>query len=130
MIEIDGLAYGGFQEVTGLTMEMEIESKKEGGLNDFEHHLIKGIKHSNLVLKRGMGVNPDLWKWFEKTCNAKPELKNGSIHILNSIGIPVNSFNFLNAFPIKWEGPSLNAQSSAVAIESITLVHQGLKQIK
>jgi len=130
LVEIDGLVHGGFQEIAGISIEVDMESKKEGGLNEFEHHFIKGIKNSNLTLKRGMGVNKDLWKWFQKTCNAKPEEKNGSIHIQDTTGKTISTINFFNAFPIKWEGPALNAQSSGIAIESITLVHQGLDLVK
>ena len=36
----------------------------------------------------------------------------------------VRTWNFRNAFPIKWDGPA-NAASSAIAMES-TMVHEGM----
>ena len=39
-------------------------------------------------------------------------------------------WNFTNGWISKLAGPSLNATGNDVAIESITIVHEGLKRIK
>lgn len=36
---------------------------------------------------------------------------------------------FFEAYPTKWTGPSLNAATSDVAIETLELVHNGIKTI-
>ncbi|WP_430406312.1 phage tail protein [Fluviicola sp.] len=41
-----------FKEVTGLSAEIETESVKEGGMNEFTYLLPKQLKHGNLSLKR------------------------------------------------------------------------------
>jgi phage tail-like protein len=35
-------------------------------------------------------------------------------------------WNFKEAFPVKWVGPAFHGDQSAVAFESIELVHRGL----
>ena len=47
-----------FQEVSGLSVDVEMESFKEGGQNRFEHQLPVRTKYSDITLKRGMGVLP------------------------------------------------------------------------
>ena len=43
-----------FQEVSGLSFEVETEPLREGGENRFEYKLPKRIKYPNLILKRGL----------------------------------------------------------------------------
>jgi hypothetical protein len=43
-----------FQAVSGLSVEYDYESFKEGGENRFEHKLPVRTKYADLVLKRGM----------------------------------------------------------------------------
>ncbi len=52
-----------FQSVSGLSVEVEMESYKEGGENRFEHKLPGRTKYTDLTLKRGMLVNSDIVKW-------------------------------------------------------------------
>jgi len=125
-VEIDGIVSAGFSEVTGLSMETEIETKKEGGLNDSEHHFVKTTKYPNIVLKKGLTDDATIWNWYKNVAHGKIERKNGTIHLLDDIGKTMRSWDFFEAFPIKWEGPAFNASSASIAIESITLVHRGL----
>ena len=127
-LEIDGLTVGGFSEVAGLTVETEVETIKEGGLNAREHKLPKGIKYTNITLKRGLGDTTLLWEWHQKTVNGDFERKNGTIYIVDEYGEDSVGWNFIEALPVKWEGPSFNASSNAIAIESLTLIHNGINK--
>jgi phage tail-like protein len=42
----------------------------------------------------------------------------------------VMQWEFSDAFPSKWTGPDLNATQNNVAIESMEIVHTGLKRVK
>lgn len=52
--------------------------------------------------------------------------KNGSIVLLNDSGDEKMRWNFVSAWPTKWAGPSFNATSNEVAVETLELVHEGL----
>ncbi len=39
------------------------------------------------------------------------------------------SWTFQKAYPIKWTGPVLKADSNTIAFESIELVHQGILNV-
>lgn len=126
-VELDGLLVAGFSEVLGLKAETEVEIYREGGVNDFEHHFIKVQKYPNLVLKRGISNSVELWKWYEGVAQGIITRKNGSIILLNPKGQESFRWNFFNSFPVKWVGPQLSSHSSEVAIETLEIVHQGLK---
>src|SRR5437899_277245 len=53
-----------FQTVSGLGVEYDYESFKEGGENRFEHKLPVRTKYSDMVLKRGMLADSTVIKWF------------------------------------------------------------------
>jgi phage tail-like protein len=125
IVEIDGIK-AGFTEVSGLNMDTEFETIKEGGVNDYEHKLPRGIKYSDITLKRGL-VDWKLWEWYKKTVYGAIERKSGTISLRDHSGnTTLMSWNFYDAFPIKWEGPMLNAATSMVASEKLVLTHQGL----
>ena len=129
LVEIKGLVVAGFSEVSGLQQEIDTEDYIEGG-NDFVHKLPKGIKHSNLTLKRGMTDSDILWMWYQKTADAilykKPvPLMNIYIVILNETGEESWRFFFKDTYPIKWTGPELRGTGNSVAIEALEIVHKG-----
>ncbi|MCD4809203.1 MAG: phage tail protein, partial [Methanosarcinales archaeon] len=51
-VEIEGIIAAGFTDVSGLTIETEVETIKEGGVNNYEYKLPKFTKYSNITLKR------------------------------------------------------------------------------
>lgn len=131
LIELEGLAVAGFSEVQGLEAETEMEEIREGGVNGHVHRLPKGIKHPRIVLKRGMTSSPALWEWYDNYAQgAIPrKRKDGSIILYKPDGEELCRWNFFGAYPVKWSGPGLNALSSDAAIETVELVHSGLKMI-
>lgn len=125
-ISIDGITSGFFQECAGLSGSNEVFEIKEGGLNAYAHKFINRTSYGDITLKRGFWSNTSLFKWFERTAlNTATERHNGTIEMLsggfqaaqNKMGI----WHFRNAFPLKWDGPGLNAGSSTLAVESLTL---------
>ena len=125
-VEIEGLLVAGFSECSGLQVETEVQEYAEGGLNDYTHHFRGRTKYPPLILKKGLTLNNQLWRWHQGVIEGKVERKNGTIYLLDTTHIPLLWWNFKKAFPTKWTGPELRANSSDVAIESVELIHQGL----
>jgi phage tail-like protein len=141
------LLFGTFSEVSGLNAEMETEEYREGGKNVGPHKLVKWGKYPNLVFKRGVTMNPDLWDWSYSIVfkNGNPARKNGLVLLTDrgsgitaatggptSFGLPgidrlpIAVWFFKNALPEKLQGPVLNAKSNEIAIETLELAHEGL----
>jgi phage tail-like protein len=128
-VEIEGLLVGGFSEVTGLQVETEIQEYREGGLNKYIHKLPGPTRYpSNLILKRGLTDIETLWSWHQDVIAGTIERKNGSIYLLDRMRLPAMWWNFTDAYPVKWTGPELRAESNTVAFESVELVHRGISK--
>ncbi len=127
IVEVNGIVVGGFSEVSGLQAEVDVETIEEGGVNDYVHKLPKKTKYPNLILKRGLTDSWALWQWFHNVGNAKMIRMSGAVILLDTEGNPCKRWNFRNAYPVKWSGPDLKADGSAVAIETLELAHEGLE---
>lgn len=127
-IEIDGITAANASEVTGLQIETVTEPYEEGGVNDFIHQLPKRTKYQHIILKRGITDKEDLWNWYQDVITGKFERKDGSIILMDVTGEDKWRWNFSGAYPVKWTGPELKADSTTVAFETVELVHHGIKK--
>jgi phage tail-like protein len=127
-IEIEGLLVGGFSSIDGLGSSTEVKTVREGGVNDKEYKLGGQISYSDIVLKQGITALDPMWYWYKATLEGKIKRKNGSIYLLDDQGIPNVWWNFYNAWPTKWEGPSFDASQTMVASQSFTLAHEGINK--
>ncbi len=127
-IEIGGLTIAQVSEISGLQIETETEPYEEGGVNDYVHQLPKRTKYQHIILKRGITDLDDMWKWYQEVISGKFKRKSGSIILMESSGDEKWLWNFIDAYPVKWTGPDLKADSNTVAFETIELVHHGIKK--
>lgn len=125
-LEVDGLIVGGFQSISGLNYETKVLKKREGGRNDSERVFVDGSTVADLVLKRGMADADLLLGWYHEVRAGRIKRKNGTIYLLDEESRPRAYWDFEEGFPVKWDGPSLDAASNAIATESITIVHEKL----
>jgi phage tail-like protein len=130
-IEIEGLITGGFSEVSGLQVETEVYEYREGGQNAFVHRLAGPTRYpQNLVLKRGLSIIPTLWDWHQAVIGGTIRRRNATIFLLNQQRLPLIWWNVAQAYPVRWSGPELRADSSSVAFEAVELVHEGISRFQ
>jgi phage tail-like protein len=130
------LGDGGFQECSGLQIDMDVHEITEGGRNDGTVRLAGRGKYTNIVLKRGMlfpvggtAVN-EIWSWLQGMLSGqRPVVRyDGVIEVLNaSSGAVTATWVFDRGLPAKVSGPSMNAKSGEIAIEELTIAHEGLR---
>src|SRR5690606_16153839 len=119
-VEIEGLQVAGFSEVSGLNIETEMEQYQEGGLNSFVHHFPRITKFEPLTLRRGItdAISGEiLWDWYLNYRRGKIQKKDGSIILQNKSGQEVCRWNFFQAQPIAWQGPTFHSTTNDIAIE-------------
>jgi phage tail-like protein len=127
VVEIEGLIAGGFSKVDGLDSAIDTQDYVEGGRNDYTHKVLKGTIYSPIVLSHGLTDVDTLWAWHERVRRGVIERKNGTVMLLDTRRTPVVWWNFADALPVKWVGPSFDASAdSQVAIERVELVHRGI----
>ena len=128
LVEIDGITQAGFQEVSGLDASTDNVDYREGADPNHVRKLSGLNKFSPISLKRGITDTDELWKWRQTVMDGKTERKNGSIVLLDDTGAEKIRWNFSNAWPTKWTGPSFNAATTAVAIETLEIMHEELRR--
>ena len=126
-----GLLVAVFIECSGLTGEIEIETYREGGLNDYEHKLPGPTKYGNVTLKNGVASSADLWQWFHDVSTGKIERRE--IDVVMYLQDKSSAYNgeamrwrLRDAYPVRWEGPSFNAGDNNIAVHSLELAHNGI----
>ena len=150
-VEVLGVLVAEFQECSGLSMEREVKKVREGGTNDFEWLLPGQITYSNVVLKKGITYNRELWRWFrwgmlDGQVWGFDTIPGASmaISLLRSQGIIVPAgtsmsivlgtvdgkvakhWDLIGAIPVKWIGPDMKADSNEAAVETLEVAHQGI----
>jgi phage tail-like protein len=128
LVEIEGILAGSFSECTGLQVETEYFDYREGGINDYVHRFAGPTKHPFLILKRGITRIDGLWNWHQDVTRGTINRKNGTIYLLDKMHSRIMSWNFKEAFPVKYTGPEFRADSASVAFESVELAHRGLSR--
>lgn len=128
-VELYGMLAAGFSEVSGLESQTEYEEYREGGVNGYVHRLPKGVRTPPIVLRRGISYSPELWIWYDQASQGRIARVHGSIILYKPNGREQIRWNIFDAYPVKWTGPTLNASASEIAIESVEIVHNGIKPI-
>lgn len=133
-LELDGLVEAQFRECSGLDSESNIIEFKEAGKGGVT--VIKKVpgelKWSNIVLKRGVTGDMKLWEWRKQVEDGDVDKarKNGSIVLYDQRNSEIARYNFEAGWPSKITGPQLNANNNDIAIEEVTIAHEGLKRVK
>lgn len=117
-----------FQSVSGLTIEYDTESFKEGGENRFEHKLPVRTKYADLSLKRGMLTDSKVIEWCLKAFEAReftPVTVN--VSLLNEQHTAIKRWEVVDAWPKKWAVSDLNAQENSIVVETLDLAYKYFK---
>jgi phage tail-like protein len=119
-IQVDGIIYGEFTECTGLEATLQTTPFYQGG-SPSPVYLPGRVSESNIVLKRGI-ISALLWNWFEEgNRDALSGHRNLMIFLASADGIPIYWWDVTGVYPTKWTGPTLAADSSSLALESLEL---------
>lgn len=126
LVEIDGVVRAGFRECTGLDTTQDPIQYREGTDRLTQRKIPGLVTYSNITLRWGMTDDTELWEWRRHTAEGGVDRRNGSIVLLDDQGEEKLRWNFLEAWPSKWTGPSLNATASELAIEALEIAHEGI----
>jgi phage tail-like protein len=90
------------------------------------------LKWNDITLKQGLTDNMDMWKW-RKMVEEGDVVKaraNGSITMMDTTGKPVAKWTLLNCWPSKLSGPAGKADGNEVAVQELTLTHEGYERVQ
>jgi phage tail-like protein len=132
-VEISGVAIA-FTEVSGLTIEFDTttyhESLTVSGISGSRVLLMPAQKKPvTVTLKKGVVLTTSvatLYKWISQITINQVEKKDIYVRLCDETGSAVISWKVINAFPTKLDAPTFDAKSNDAAIESLTLMADGV----
>lgn len=113
-----------FQSISGLSVDYEMETIKEGGENWFEHVIPTRTKYPDLILKRGIIRPKDsgLTVWCQKAFdNMEFKPINLDVRLLNQEHQPLLLWKVFHAYPKSWKFSDLSAEKGEILIETMEL---------
>ncbi len=131
-VEIDGITQAQFRECGGLGSESQVVEYKESVKGVTVIRKQPGaIKWSDITLKRGVSDVMELWNWRKQVEQGKVDesRKNGSIVLYDQADKEVARWNFKDGWPSKLSGPQVKADGNEVAIEELTITHEGMERV-
>ncbi|MFJ3902869.1 phage tail protein [Streptomyces sp. NPDC090025] len=127
LVELEGIAQGSFLECSGLGSTTEVIETREGGDNTTVRKLPGRTSFSDITLKWGLTDSTELWDWRQLVIDGNVLRKNGSVIVYDLANrTEVTRWNFVQAWPVKWEGSHFSTKGTDLAIDTLVLAHEGL----
>jgi len=122
-----------FKEVSGISMEMDTEEIAEGG-NSYKHRVPTSVKFSNLVLKRGLVPKDSaIVQWCSDTLESGLSTgittKSITVSLLDEEANPLSTWNFQNAWPVKWSVSDFHSMNNEIAIETLEFSYSAFTKV-
>jgi len=127
LVTIDGVSTTHCSEVTGLEAAIEVVDYRAGDSKENSAVKLAGLRRfSNVTLRRGLTSDASLWTWFNNVMSGTMNRTSATIQLLDAQDNPLWSWNLLNAWPCRWAGPTLVANSSELAMETVEICYESL----
>jgi phage tail-like protein len=133
LVQIDGgpaanTIEAGFQEVSGLGLEISVAEYRTGNFQDNTPMKITGTyKNPDVTMKRGvLGELGTFHEWVNQVRNGRQDqLRTITIQLQNEDhSAVVQEWTLTNARPIKYTGPSLSGKGTDVAVEEVVFASE------
>jgi phage tail-like protein len=124
----------GFQKVSGLRSSLTFDPLNIGGGNTYPSHIVRSVKHDDLILERGMALKSELSSEIEKmfsSFNFTPfDILITAVDPETNPPEPIAAWSVRGAYPIEWSLSDFDAVSPAVIIESLKFKYTTLEKKK
>lgn len=136
-VEIDGFVRAGFSKVTGLKQTIEVIEYREGGENETPRKLPGQSKFEDVTFERGMSSDSDFVDWIQSVFNLDNSegaqgddefRKTPVVYLKDKGGNRVKKWTIYRAWPNEKGSPDLDGSANDVAIETLVLTNEGIKE--
>lgn len=132
-IEVQGVEIASFQEVSGITSEIEVVTLKANDMlgKPIVKQMIGAVKPPTITLKRAADSSKALWEWHKAALEGDlaGARKDGSIVQMDFTMGEVARYNFFSAWISKLEASGMKAGDNNPAVESVTIVCERIERI-
>lgn len=117
-----------FQEVTGLSAEIQPIEFRAGNNREFSTVKMPGIKkYGNITLKKGIFKDDKgFWDLYKKVVMNTFDRHTITISLLDEKNSVAMSWTLANAFPSKITVTDMKSDANEPAVETMEIAHEGL----
>ncbi len=126
-IEIEGVTQGAFLACDGLEARVDVVDFSDGD-NPTARKRPGRTRYANIVLRRGMTLNAELWNWFKAVADGRIERKAGSIIVCGDDGSEAFRYNFFEGWPCRWKSLDLDADLPGTLVEEIEIAVERIER--
>ncbi|HYJ48701.1 MAG TPA: phage tail protein [Microbacterium sp.] len=126
VVHLDEKDLGDFSSCDGLGVEVVLESREEGGNNGFIWQFPTRLKYPNIKLTRPVSKQSadKIVNWVVAAVSGFSR-GTGHIEAKTADGQTVATYDLHDVIPVRWTGPSLNADQPKVLMETLEIAHSG-----
>jgi phage tail-like protein len=129
-LEVDGVRVTMLTEVSGLGWERDVIEVREGGDPDATTRRLPGrMKPGEVTLTRGLSTDLTFEQWMRDPVPVGRPRRTVSVALFDTEGQAVARYHLEHAWPSKLQVTGLRSGGTEVALESLTLVHEGLERV-
>jgi len=129
-LEVDGVRVAMLTEVSGLGWERDVIEVREGGDPDATPRRLPGrMKPGEVTLSRGLTTDLTFEQWMRDPVPVGQPRRSVSIALFDAEGRAVARYHLEHAWPSKLAVTGLRSGGTEIALESLTLVHEGLERV-
>jgi phage tail-like protein len=129
LVELDGITRAAFHECSAFDSSIDVIEYSEGGTL-YSLKLPGRVKFANIILRRGMTDDMELYNWHLSVVQGQTVRKNGSILLLDRASNTVARWDFTQAWPTKATAPPLNAEDNKIAFDSYEICCTTLQRVQ
>lgn len=119
---------GGFAEVDGIASSSSVLEYRVGS-RPTATKIPGALRFGNVVLKRGVTTSTALYDWRRNIERGEPDVRSGSIILLDTALQERTRWNFYGAWPCRYEAPRLDAEGEGIGIEVLELCVERIERI-
>jgi phage tail-like protein len=131
-VEIDGIQTASFAEATIPDTTTDSVDYREGTDVTSQRKLSGLTKYGNITLKRGLTDSLEIYQWRKSVedAGAINARKNISLVLIDEEGNDKARWDIMEAWPTKYSPSGFSAKANEVVIETLEIVHEGIKRTK
>ncbi len=131
-VEIKSIQVASFAEVTIPDSTTDVAEYREGTDPMHQKKLSGLTKYGNITLKKGITDSMDMYNWRKSVedTGATKARQPVSLILIDEEGKDKSRWEVVDAWPTKYSTGGLSAKANEVLIETLEIVHEGIKRVK
>jgi phage tail-like protein len=124
VVELGGEESAGFSEVVLPEGRLDVVEYREGNEPTSGARKLPGrVHYSNVVLRRGITGNTELYDWWRTVRDGDVQRRNVVITLLDEARDPVQRWTLRDAWPVRLAFGVLEGLGNEVAVETLELAY-------